>query len=174
MSWQAPRRTSAPPDGDESAEAGAARASRADVLAVEASEASSSGSEDDEGGGGDGDVAAGMALLAAGAAAMNKNDQSNQHESGVWGRKLPTGFVLTSERCAKMDHKNGKPWEVEVWNMIGNPKGGNDVVNALPFPRFYEHKPRSLLMVLLFLGKLKEGDLQGLEPHERIYPTGFS
>lgn len=37
----------------------------------------------------------------------------------------------------------------------------------------YEHKPRSLLTVP-FLGKLKDGDLQGLEPHECIHPTGFS
>ena len=104
---------------------------------------------------------------------MDGNDQSNQHASGVWVDKSPTGFELTSERCAKLDHSNGKPWEIVVWNFIENPGGGNAVVNSLSFPRFYEHRPRSIL-TLPFLGKLKDGDLQNLEPHARIYPTGFS
>ena len=97
-------------------------------------------------------------LLAAGAAAVNENDQSNQNESGVWGCKSSTGFMLTSERCAKMDHKNGKPWEVEVWNMLEDPGGGNDVVTFQSVARLYEHKSRALLTVP-FLGKLKDDDV---------------
>ena len=140
-----------PPDGRESADAGAARASGADVLADEASEASSAGSEVDEADAQDESVAAVIVLLAAGAAAVDEKDKINQHKSGVWGTKSPTGYVLTSERVAKMGHKDGKPWEVEVWNMIENPGGGNDVANALSFPRLYEHKSRAILTVP-FLG----------------------
>ena len=104
---------------------------------------------------------------------MDEKDQSNQHASGVWVGKSPTGFQLTSKRCAKMNHSNGKPWEVFVWNFIEHPQQPDDVVNSLSVPRFYEHRPRSVL-TLPFLGKLKDGDLQNLEPHVRIYPTGFS
>ena len=53
-----------------------------------------------------------------------------------------------------------------------DPGGGNDVVNAQSVPRVYEQKSRALLTAP-FLGKLKDDDLQGLEPHARIYPTGF-
>ena len=81
--------------------------------------------------------------------------------------------MLTKERVVKMDRKDGKAWEVEVWNAAEDPGGDNDVANAKPFPRLYEHKSRALLRVP-FLGKLKDGDLQGLEPHKRIYLTGFS
>ena len=31
-----------------------------------------------------------------------------------------------------------------------------------------------MLIIILFLGKLKDENLQNLEPHARIYPTGFS
>ena len=102
---------------------------------------------------------------------MDEKNQSNQHASGVWVDKSPTGFQLTSERCAKMDHSNGK--EIVVRNFIENPGGGNAVVNSLSFPRFYEHCPRSLL-TLPFLGKLKVDDLQNIEPRARIYPTVFN
>ena len=113
-----------PPDEGESADAGAARTSGADVLADEALEASSAGSEVDEADAQDESVAAGIVLLAAGAAAVDEKDKSNQHKSGVWGTKSPTGYVLTKERVAKMDHKDGKAWEVEVWNVVEDPAGG--------------------------------------------------
>ena len=76
-------------------------------------------------------------LLAAGAAAVDEKDKRNQHKSGVWDTKSPTGYVLTKEHVAKMDHKDGNAWEVEVWNVVEDPGGGNDVVNAQSFPRLY-------------------------------------
>ena len=102
------------PNGGESAQTGAVRAARAHVLAVEPSGASSSGCEDEHGDTQDDDVRAGIALLARGAAAVDEKDQSNQHASRVWVDKSPTGFQLTSERFAKMDHKDGKPWGIVV------------------------------------------------------------
>ena len=98
-------------DGGESAQAGMYRAAR--ELADDVP-ASSSASEDEDGDAEDDDVTAGIVLLARGAAAVDEKDQSNQHASGVWVDKSPTSFQLTSERCAKMGHSNGKPWEIVV------------------------------------------------------------
>ena len=101
------------PNGGESAAAGAARASGADVLPDEDEEASFDREDDDE----DKSVAGGgLALLASGAAAINENDEKNQHSSGVWGTRSPTGLLLAKERVAKMDHKDEKPWEVTRGN----------------------------------------------------------
>ena len=99
--------------------------------------------------------------------------EKKQHASGVWVHKPPTGIKLTVRHYAKMDHSNGKAWEIVVWNPIENPGGGNAVVNSLSFPRLYEELSRSLITIP-FLGKLKDENLQNLEPHARIYPTGFS
>ena len=157
-------------EGGESAAAGAARASGTDVLADEASGASSEHDEDDAQ---DESVAAHrLALLASGAAAIDENDKKNQHPPGVWGIRSPTGYLLAKERVAEMDHKNEEPWEAEVWNVVEDPGGGIDVVNAQPVPRLYEQKSRALLTVP-FMGKLTDDDMQGLEPHARIYPTSF-
>ena len=76
------------------------------------------------------------------------------------------------QRCKKMDHNDGREWEVEVWNPIEHPAGGNAVVNAQSVSRFYEHKSRSLITVP-FLGKLKGDKLENVEHHDRIYPIEF-
>ena len=111
-----------------------------------------------------------LAVLADGAAAVREKKQ--EHKSGVWDVFSPTGFPLTKERTAKMDHKDGKPWEVEVWNMLEDPGGGNDEVNFQSVPRFYEQKNRAL-MTVAHMGMFKDDELIGIEPHDRMFPTGF-
>ena len=103
---------------------------------------------------------------------MDEKDKKDQHPSSVRGVRSPTGYLLAKERVAKMDHKDGNPWEVEVMNFVEDPGGGNDVANAQSSPRLYEQRSRAIITVP-FLGKMKDDDLLGLEPHARIYPTGF-
>ena len=123
------------PDGGESAAAGLARASRADELdEVEGeSEQDSEEEDDDEEDAGDRRDGTGpggsLAVLTNAAAAVKAKDAKEHHESGVWKERSPTGYKLAPERVAEMDHTNGKAWEVEVWNMIMDPGGGNGVVN---------------------------------------------
>ena len=139
------------PNGGESAAAGAARASGADVLADEDEEASSDREDDDQ----DESVAAGgLALLASGAAAIDENYKKNQHPPGVWGTRSSTGLLLAKERVAKIDHEDGKPWEVEVMSFVEDPGGGNDVVNAQSVPRLDEQKSRALITVSFQARKL--------------------
>ena len=110
-----------------------------------------------------------LSMLAAGAAAVEKK---LEHKSRVWDVFSPTGFPLPKERVAKMDHKDGKPWEVEVWNMLVDPKPPNDEVNFQSVGRFYEHHNRAL-MTVVHMGTYKDDALIGIEPHDRLYPTGF-
>ena len=91
--------------------------------------------------------------------------------SGVWIAKSPTGLKLTKKRCKSMDYNDGRDWEVEVWNPIEDPGGGNGVVNAKSVPRFYEANSRAVITVL-FLGKLCS-KMENVKPHDRMYPTGF-
>ena len=89
-----------------------------------------------------------LAVLADGAAAVPPAagvDKKQEHKSGVWGRFSPTGFPVARERTAKMDHTNGKPWELEVWNMLEDPLGGNEEVNFQSVPRYYELKNRAMM-----------------------------
>ena len=110
-----------------------------------------------------------LSMLAAGAAAVEKK---LEHESRVWDVFSPTGFPLPKERVAKMDHKDGKPWEVEVWNMLVDPKPPNDEVNFHSVPRFYEHHNRAL-MTVVHMGMFKDNELLGIEPHDQMFPTAF-
>jgi len=110
-----------------------------------------------------------LSMLAAGAAAVEKK---LEHKSRVWDVFSPTGFPLGKERVAKMDHKDGKPWEVEVWNMLVDPQPPNDEVNFQSVGRFYEHHNRAL-MTVVHMGTYKDDALIGIEPHDRLYPTGF-
>ena len=71
-----------------------------------------------------------------------------------------------------MDHTNGKPWEVEVWNMLEDPGGGNEEVNFQSVPRYYEQKNRAI-MTVPHMGMFKDDELIGIEPHDRMFPTGF-
>ena len=71
-----------------------------------------------------------------------------------------------------MDHTDGKEWEVEVWNTLEDPGGGNDVVTCQSFARYYEQKSRAMLTVP-YMGKMKDDELIGIEPHDRIYPKSF-
>ena len=70
-----------------------------------------------------------LAVLTNAAAAVNGKDKKEQHPPGVWSDRSPTVYKLAPERVAEMDHTDGKEWEVEAWNMIEDPAGGNDVVN---------------------------------------------
>ena len=91
-----------------------------------------------------------LAVLAEGAAAVPPAagvDKKQEHRSGVWGRFSPTGFPVARERTAEMDHTNGKPWEVEVWNPLEDPLGGNEEVNFQSVPRYYEQKNRAMMTV---------------------------
>ena len=108
-------------------------------------------------------------MLADGAAAVEKK---HEHKSRVWDVFSPTGFPLPKERVAKMDHKDGKPWEVEVWNMLEDPQPPNDEVNFQSVGRFYEQQNRAL-MTVVHMGMFKDNELIGIEPHDRMFPTGF-
>ena len=93
-------------------------------------------------------------------------------KSGVWGVFSPTGYPVAKERVAAMDHTDGKPWEVEVWNMLEDPGGGNEEVNFQSVARYYEQKTRAI-MTVPHMGKMKDDELIGIEPHDRMFPTGF-
>ena len=67
---------------------------------------------------------------------------------------------------------DGKRWEVEVWNMLEDPAGGNEEVNFQSVPRYYEQKNRAL-MTVPHVSMFKDDDLIGIEPHDRMFPTGF-
>ena len=110
-----------------------------------------------------------LSMLAAGAAAVEKK---LEHKSRVWDVFSPTGFPLAKERVAKMDHKDGKPWEVEVWNMLVDPQPPNDEVNFQSVPRFYEQRNRAL-MTVVHMGMFKDNELLGIEPHDQMFPTAF-
>ena len=142
-------------------------------------EDSEEGDEEEEstadGSGPGGSLAHGMAVLADGAAAVPpaaRVHKKQEHKSGVWGAFSPTGFPVERERTAKMDHKDGKPWEVEVWNPLEDPQPPNDEVNFTSVGRFYEQKNRAL-MTVVHMGMFKDNELIGIEPHDRLYPTGF-
>ena len=98
--------------------------------------------------------------------------KKDQHKSGVWVVCSPTGYPVAKERVAAMDHTDGKLWEVEVWNMLEDPEGGNEEVNFQPIARFYEQKTRAI-MTVPYMGKVKNDDLIGIEPHDRMSPIGF-
>ena len=102
-------------------------------------------------------------------AATKKHD--NGHPSGVWVDKSPTGLKLTKVKCATTDHNDGRDWEVEVWNQLEFPGGGNAVIDEHSFPRFYENNSRAAITVP-FLGKLNS-KVENVDPHGRIYPTEF-
>ena len=61
---------------------------------------------------------------------------------------------------------------MKIWGFPGDPEGGDDVANFLSTLRFYEQKTRAI-MTAPCMGKMKDDDLIGIEPHDRIYPTGF-
>ena len=93
-----------------------------------------------------------LAVLAEGAAAaavppVARVQKKDQHKSGVWGVYSPTGYPVAKERVAAMDHTDGKPWEVEGWNMLEDPGGGNEEVNFQSVARFYEQKTRAIMTV---------------------------
>ena len=118
-----------------------------------------------------------LAVLAEGAAVaavppVARVQKKEQHKSGVWGVLSPTGYPVAKERVAAMDHTDGKPWEVEVWNMLEDPGGGNEEVNFQSVARFYEQKTRAI-MTVPHMGKMKDDELIGIEPHDRMFPTGF-
>ena len=111
-----------------------------------------------------------MSVLADGAAAV---ERQQEHESRVWDLYSPTGFPLPKERTAKMDHKDGKQWEVEVWNPLEDPQPPNDEVNFTSVGRFYEQKNRAL-MTVVHMGMFKDNELLGgTEPHDQMFPTAF-
>ena len=122
-----------------------------------------------DGSGPGGSLAHGMAVLADGAAAV---ERQQEHESRVWDLYSPTGFPVERDRTALMDHTDGLEWEVEVWSMIEDPGGGNEEVNFQSVARFYEQKTRAI-MTVPYMGKMKDDDLIGIEPHDRMFPTGF-
>ena len=98
-----------PLEGGKSAAAGAARVSSAGVLADGASEACSAGSEVDEADAQDESVAAGIVLLAAGAAAVDEKDKSNQHISPVSGvPSRPPGTCSRRNASPKWITKTGR------------------------------------------------------------------
>ena len=116
-------------------------------------------------------------MLAEGAAvaavpAVARVHKKETHKSGVWGVLSPTGYPIEKERVAAMDHTDGKPWEVEVWNMLEDPGGGNEEVNFQSVARYYEQKNRAL-MTVPHMGMFKDDELIGIEPHDRMFPTGF-
>ena len=136
-------------------------------------EDSEEGHEEEEstadGSGPGGALAHGMAVLVDGAAAV---ERKQEHQSGVWDVFSPTGFPLPKERTAKMDHKDGKPWQVEVWNMLEDPQPPNDEVNFQSVPRYYEQRNRAL-MTVVHMGMFKDNELLGIEPHDQMFPTAF-
>ena len=136
-------------------------------------EDSEEGHEEEEstadGSGPGGALAHGMAVLVDGAAAV---ERKQEHQSGVWDLYSPTGFPLPKERTAKMDHKDGKPWQVEVWNMLEDPQPPNDEVNFQSVPRYYEQRNRAL-MTVVHMGMFKDNELLGIEPHDQMFPTAF-
>ena len=103
--------------------------------------------EDEEGSEPEEDPDIGIALLAGLSSAKAGKKHSKEHASGVWIDKSPTGLKLTTQRCKAMDHNNGREWEVEVWNPIEHPGGGNCVVNSQSVPRYYEAYSRALIAV---------------------------
>ena len=165
------------PDGGESAASGLSRAaSRANDLGQD-----DDGDDDDEEDAPSSPVATGpggsLAVLAESAAVAAvppgaRVQKKDQHPSGVWGVYSPTGYPVAKERVAAMDHTDGKPWEVEVWSMLEDPEGGNEEVNFQSVARFYEQKTRAI-MTVPHMGKMKDDDLTGIEPHDRMFPTGF-
>ena len=177
-----PRRTSSRVQNSKAKEnSGSDARAGVDELGLEQAEDDDDGGEDAEeddgeeestadgsGPGGSGPGGA-LAVLADGAAAVEKKQE---HKSGVWDVFSPTGFPLPKERTAKMDHKDGKPWEVEVWNMLEDPQPPNDEVNFQSVARFYEQKNRAL-MTVVHMGMFKDDELIGIEPHDRMFPTGF-
>ena len=88
------------------------------------------------------------------------------------GVLLPTGYPAARERTAAMDHTDRKPWKVEVWNMLEDPGGGNDIVNFQSVARYYEQKNRAV-MTVPHMGMMKDDELIGIEPHDRMFPAGF-
>jgi hypothetical protein len=67
-----------------------------------------------------------------------------------------------------MDHTDGKEWEVEVWNHLVNPKPPNDEIDHQCVARYYEQRNRGL-MTVVHMGKMKDDDLTGIEPHDRMF-----
>ena len=147
------------PDGNTSAASTLARYLRADEL-----DQDDDGKDDDEEDAPSDPVATGsggsLSVLAEGAAAVPpvaRVQKKDKHKSGVWGVFLPTGYPVAKERVAAMDHTDGEPWEVEVWNMLEEPGGGNDVANCQSVARYYEQKTRAI-MAVPYMGKMKDDD----------------
>ena len=143
------------PDGGESVASGLAQAaSRAEVLDQDDDGKDDDDDEEDAPDDPDGTGPGGsLAVLAEGAAAKTRVEKKDAHPPGVWGDRSCTGYKLAVERVAKMDHTDGKGWEVEVWNIIEDPGGGNDLVNFQSVPRYYEQKTRAMITVP-YMGKM--------------------
>ena len=104
----------------------------------------------------------------------HKNRENQEHESGVWHDKSPTGIELGEEFCKEFDHMDGKAWATLVFNVVTGklptkPRSGVYYLSAKDKPRFYERSSR----VLAFVPRIApfRSDIDNTNPNERLFPT---
>ena len=108
-------------------------------------------------------------------AAAGQNNRANQdHPSGVWKTKSPTGIVLGEEYCKRFDHsKETVAWVKKVFNTLTDyperPHAHGFYPSPQDKPRFYENTSRSICSVFRIATIMVE--VQYTDPNKRLMPT---
>ena len=108
-------------------------------------------------------------------AAPGQNTRANQdHPSGVWKTKSPTGIVLGEEYCKRFDHsKETVAWVKKVFNTLtdypAQPHAHGFYPSPHDKPRFYENTSRSICSVFRIATIMVE--VQYTDPNKRLMPT---
>ena len=105
----------------------------------------------------------------------HKNRENQEHESGVWLDKSPTGIELGEEFCKlAFDHSDGKGWATLVFNAViakvpAKPREDEYYPSLKDTPRCYEHYSRAFAYVPRIAPACS--DIDNTDPNERLFPT---
>ena len=107
------------------------------------------------------------------AAPGHKNRENQEHASGVWTTKSPTGIELGEAFCEYFDHTDGKAWKTLVFNAVtqspARPRPNAYYPSVKDKLRFYALSSRALVYVPR-LAPFRS-DIENTDPNERMFPT---
>ena len=111
-------------------------------------------------------------------AAGHKNRENQEHESGVWRDKSPTGIELDEEFCKIVfDHTDGKAWATLAFNAAmgkvpAQPRENEYYPSLKDKSRCYERHSRAFAFVPRIAAPFRS-DIDNTDPNERLFPTQY-